>query len=349
MLAECPCMPMELRGRPRGVRAPEMELRLMGRGGGIISVLLDGRAYDEMLARELGRDIDASESPCGLRLGRGPKDSLLTPEVLGRETWRDVAPVVAGPRGLVGVVSSPPWTDEEAVEPTVRFLVRIVTVEGTLLAPWTEDLGDARGGVLTGAGSLDRADWTRASSRCIWAVRLLMWVREFEAGIRCDVPRAPGSLGAGVRVAAVAAPAAVGRVGGLDEVELPNAGRGLGVMLWSAEGRRDLRVVEGAGVFAATFLGAGVGAGTETSDMGGEGGSWSCFPARRGSVSGGVVMSGELAVESGERSAILSKVGESSMERSVDTAERWRDSCFLIFSRRTSVSILRSDSSSRRR
>lgn len=74
--------------------------------------------------------------------------------------------MVAGPRGLVGVVSSP-WTDDEAVEPTVRFLVRIVTVEGTLLAPWTEERGEARGGVLTGAGSLDRADWTRASSRCI--------------------------------------------------------------------------------------------------------------------------------------------------------------------------------------
>lgn len=133
MLAECPCMPMELRGRPRGVRAPEMELRLMGRGGSI-SVRLDGRAYDEILARELGRDMDASESPCGLRLGRGPKDSLLTPDVLGRDTWREVAPVVAGPRGLVGVVSSP-WTDDEAVEPMVRFLVRIVTVEGTLLAP----------------------------------------------------------------------------------------------------------------------------------------------------------------------------------------------------------------------
>lgn len=98
-----------------------------------------------------------------------------------------------------------------------------------------------------------------------------MWVRELEAGMRCDVPRAPGNLGAGVRVAAVAA--AAGRVGGLDEVELLNAGLGLGVMLWSAEGRRDLRVVEGAGVFADTFLGAGVGAGMDTSDMGGEGGS----------------------------------------------------------------------------
>ena len=56
----------------------------MGRGGGCISVLLDGRAIpDEMLARELGRDADASDS-VGPRLGRGPKESLLTPDVLSR-------------------------------------------------------------------------------------------------------------------------------------------------------------------------------------------------------------------------------------------------------------------------
>lgn len=70
----------------------------------------------------------------------------------------------------------------------------------------------------------------------------------------------------------VAAFAVTERPAGLLEVELPKAGLGLGVMLWSAEGRRDLRVVVGAGVFEVTFLGAGVGAGPETSDMGGDGG-----------------------------------------------------------------------------
>lgn len=49
-----------------------------------MSVLLDGRAIpDDMLARELGRDAEASDS-LGPLLGRGPKESLLTPDVLSR-------------------------------------------------------------------------------------------------------------------------------------------------------------------------------------------------------------------------------------------------------------------------
>ena len=54
----------------------------------------------------------------------------------------------------MGVVSSP--ATDEAVEPIVRFRERTVTVEGTL-TPLKDDLGDARGGVLVGAGSLERA------------------------------------------------------------------------------------------------------------------------------------------------------------------------------------------------
>jgi hypothetical protein len=135
----------------------------MGRGGGTMSVLLAGLANDDTLARELGRDRDASEStPPGFRFGSGPNDSRLTPDVLSRGTCLDVDAAWV----LVGVVSSP-CTDEDAVEPIVRFRDRIVTLDGTLWAPCTEDRGDARGGVLTGAGSFDLADCTRASNRCI--------------------------------------------------------------------------------------------------------------------------------------------------------------------------------------
>lgn len=91
-----------------------------------MSVLLAGRAYDETLARELGRE--ASEST-GLRLGRGPNDKRLTPDVLSRGTC---LPVVEAPWLLVGVVSSPATL---AVEPVTRFRERMVTLEGTLWAP----------------------------------------------------------------------------------------------------------------------------------------------------------------------------------------------------------------------
>lgn len=120
---------------------------------------------------------------------------------------------------------------------------------------------------------------------------------------------------------------------------------GFGVALWSADGSLDLREAvapTGAGVFAAAGVGLGMGA--EASDMGGDGGSWTWTLA-----SGGVVISGELAVESASPSVFLSKVGDPSAERSVEIVDRCRASCFLILSWSTSVSILRSDSSSRRR
>lgn len=87
----------------------------------------------------------------------------------------------------------------DEVEPVVRFRLRIVTVEGTE----TEERGEARGGVLTGAGSLERADWTRASRRAIWAVRVRIWVSEFEGGGLWGVARIGAllvdDLDAGVR------------------------------------------------------------------------------------------------------------------------------------------------------
>jgi hypothetical protein len=73
---------------------------------------------------------------------------------------------------------------------------------------------------------------------------------------------------------------------------------GFGVMLWSADGRRDLRAAV-AGVFTVLILGRGA----ETSDMGGEGGTSeleSASAVEIDLVSGGVSISGELAVELGE-------------------------------------------------
>ncbi len=125
-------------------------------------------------------------------MGRGPKESRETPDVpdvLSRGTWDfvvelrksvvDVEVSARFCRGLVGVASSvsgaglrPATLEarEEAVLPAVRFRLRIVTVEGTALEaalPITELRGEACGGVAIGAGSFERADWTRASRRAI--------------------------------------------------------------------------------------------------------------------------------------------------------------------------------------
>lgn len=149
MLAEWPWREplIEERGRPSGVRAPDMDDRDIGRGGGIMSVRDAGLAIDETLARELGLLMSDS----GPRLGRGPgpKDSLLIPDVLSLGTW--LLPDTEELK-FVGVVSSP--TTDEAADPVVRFLERTVTVDGTA-APLR---GEARGGVYVGAGSLERAD-----------------------------------------------------------------------------------------------------------------------------------------------------------------------------------------------
>lgn len=151
---------------------------------------------------------------------------------------------------------------DEVIEPAPRFrLLRIVTVEGT--TDMTDERGDARGGVRTGAGSLERTLWTRASRRCICAVRERMWVSELEVGSLCEAER--GTVvreGAGVRVF-VTARAPDGRIPVLVRA------LGLGVTLRSAEGMRDLVA---AGV-RSLFLDPGLGSVDEVSDRGGEGGS----------------------------------------------------------------------------
>lgn len=134
---------------------PLIEVRLYGRS---ISVRLWGRDDVDppklLLARLLGR-----LSPPSLlsRFGSGPKDRRLMPDVDIRETC-----LVPG----VVLLSS---TAEDVlllltVLPTVLLRLRIVTLGGMKGCPF---LGDARGGVLIGAGSLDLAEWTRCSSLCI--------------------------------------------------------------------------------------------------------------------------------------------------------------------------------------
>ena len=367
-LTECPCKlpPSELCGRPSGVRAPDRLARLMGRGGGIMSVRLTGRAMpDDMLARELGRDSEASESPAGWpRFGSGPNESRLTPEVLSLGTCFVVAAATPAARALVGVVSSPCTDgvpiDERPVVVVPRLRERMVTLDGTLCAPCNDERGEDRGGVLTGAGSLERADCTRASRRCICAVSERICESELLCGgSLCDVDRGAVVVrGAGVLVAGVTV--ATRAPGGRLLVDAVNLG--LGVTLWSAEGSRDFRggAPTGAGVFGGPLAAAAAtfGSGTEASDMGGDGGSRGpcgapSSTAARALASGGVVMSGELAVEPGESSAAvcLSKVGDSSTETSVEMCERWwrAVSCLRTLSWSSSASILRSASSSRRR
>jgi hypothetical protein len=107
----------------------------------------------------------------GLRLGSGPKDRRETPDELSLGTCllvldtkllrysaamlRDSAEM---PRDCEGVASGPARLValEDAVDPTARLRLRIVTLGGTAMAV----RGDERGGVLAapGAGSLERAE-----------------------------------------------------------------------------------------------------------------------------------------------------------------------------------------------
>lgn len=125
--------------------------------------------------------------------------------------------------------------------------------------------------------------------------------------------------------------------------------RALGVTVLSNDGKRDVlgKVPDGLENLPA---GVAFGSGAEASDIGGDGGSFTSETisvSDNDLLSGGVVIRGELAVELGDVSMVLSNVGDPSTERSVEMVERCRDSCFLILSCKSSTSILRSPSSSR--
>jgi hypothetical protein len=106
----------------------------------------------------------------GLRLGSGPKDRRETPDVLSRGTCllvleeRLLWDSDGAWREWDGVSEAKLAALEEAVDPPVRLRLRIVMLDG-IAGP----CGDLRGGESIGgaAGSLERADCTRASSRCI--------------------------------------------------------------------------------------------------------------------------------------------------------------------------------------
>lgn len=163
-------------------------------------------------------------------------------------------------------------------------------------------------------------------------------VRDVEGGTLCEAARgAVVRVGAGVRAAVTERLPDGRRVAGARLL-------GFGVVLRSVEGMRDLFCEETAGVLS---LEDGLGRGAEASDMGGEGGSFTASGSlptgRRESSPGGVLIIGELAVDRGESSYM----SESGMEMSVEMADRWRVSAFLILSCMISASILRSESSSR--
>lgn len=137
----------------------------------------------------------------------------------------------------------------------------------------------------------------------------------------------------------------VGRVL-VDDRDAVEDTRGLEVTLESIEGSLDLFGFPGAvaGAFAGGGpLGFDLGIGADASDIGGDGGSWTGV-LEDVTDPGGVETSGELAPDM----VLLSNMGLSGMERSVDIVDRWRcSSCFLNLSWRISASILRSDNSSR--
>lgn len=174
-----------------------------------------------------------------------------------------------------------------------------------------------------------------------------MWVRDVDGGIFFWGGALVGSGFVVLRRAGVGRAAALAVVGRLvvDDRDAVEDTRGLEVTLESIEGSLDLLGFAGAvaGAFAGGPLGFDLGIGADASDIGGDGGSWTGV-LDDDTDPGGVETSGELAPDI----VLLSNMGLSGMDRSVDIVDRWRcSSCFLSLSWRISASILRSDSSSR--
>lgn len=269
------------------------------------------------------------------------------PELLSLGRWAPpLIPLLLGPR-LKGVKSSGlsllVFEDETDDTPRLRVL------NARLLLLVTEDMGEPRGGVVLGAGNFERTDCTRASRRCIWAVRVRMWLRDVDGGNRFPGPRlpfVPVDRGAVVvRIDEPVEPVAAARAVVGREVEV--AGLDFGVTLGSNGGNLDAFLgLVGAGVMIDDALGLDLGRDTDASDIGGDGGSLTWILVEDMEDSGGVVVSGELAPDT----VLVSNMGLSGMESSVETMDIWRCcSCFFSLSCRISASILRSESSSRSR
>lgn len=258
--------------------------------------------------------------------GNGPKESLLIPDVDSLGTcFPD------------GVSDSPVMLP--AVLPPVLFLLLIVTLDGMWAWPNEEsDLGEARGGVLTGAGSFDLADWTRCSRRCICAVRVLICVSDVEFVV-------PLVAAAFVLVLLITAGVAflLRFVTGVGATEGPRDARklpegilvlGFGVVLESAVGTLSLL----RGFIGVITTGRLV---VDDSDTGGEGGVADEGCVDTDCVSGGVVIMGEEAVETGEPSSKPGVFG-AEMSVAIEASCRLRNLSCMI-----SASTFRSDSSSR--
>jgi hypothetical protein len=163
------------------VREPVKEARLTGRAS---SVRLRGRSGRTKLDEALARLLGLLSLPS--RFGTGPKDRRLIPDVDSLVTCL----VEEG-------VSSAAADELLVVLALVRFLLLIVTLDGMKFWPKADRFrGEARGGVLTGAGSFDLADCTRCSSLCICAVRVRIWVRDVELGR----PRVAGAFALAFRM-----------------------------------------------------------------------------------------------------------------------------------------------------
>ena len=230
--------------------------------------------------------------------------------------------------------------------PLARFRLLIVTLEGIKLWPNAESLrGDARGGVLTGAGNFDRADCTRCSNLCICAVRLRICVKDVELG---GLRVVAGALLRTFRMTEGVASLLRAGVGAADPGPLelrrfPDGilVAGLGVVLESPDGSLSLLLGWLMGVLATGFVVA------EASDIGGDGGvgvSETVSTVETDLVSGGVLIIGDEAAELYDASG--SNAGELGAVISVDKEGSWR---FRNLSCVISASILRSESSSRRR
>jgi hypothetical protein len=188
--------------------------------------------------------------------------------------------------------------------------------------------------VLTGAGSLDLADWTRCSSRCICAVKLRICVRDVEFG----APLVETDLLAVFRMIDGVCLAALTGIGGRVGREIEASRDGFSVVLVSADGNR---------ILLGGFIGVLIcfRAFVEASETGGEGGvgvSDTVSVVETDFVSGGVVTIGDEAAE-------LSDEGELGAVISVDRLGRFRAPCFFSLSCMISASIFRSDNSSRNR
>lgn len=309
-----------------------MEVRETGRESSERERGRSGRTKEDCEARLLGRESLVSE-----RLGRGPKERREMPDVERRATCLE-------DEDCEGVLSSVRTEEVLAVLPMVRLRLRIVTLEGMWVWPIAEPLrGEARGGVLMGAGSFERADWTRCSSFCICAVRVRMCVRDCEFGM----PRVAGAFVLAFLmtdgVAFLFRDAVLGAGGPLEARKFPDGSRlaaGFGVVLESPDGSFNLLFGRFKGVFATGFVVF------DDSDIGGDGGvgvSDTVSTVETDFVSGGVVTIGDEPVDVGEPS---SYAGELGAVISVASEASWR---FRNLSCMTSASILRSPSSSRSR